>query len=868
MDTSSTSPCVVFRYWSSHLNDQQAKEMSEFMAKVLDGFIDKPNQSIAEFDSEIKKGVTPNSPVFMLPGAYPLSPRDSETSLAMSSADTHIHDTTTKQTLIAIVGTLLNLPQEEISGEDSFFDLGGDSITAMKLVGEARDHDLSLTVADIFRNPILNDLAEKIASKQPKNTASAKRQDSNGAIVTATTTTAAASRRNSDNYERFSLLAASNVDAFLQTNIVPQVAVFRGGLSDVLPATDFQSLCVAGSLLESRWMVNYFSLEGDGPLNIVQLKRAFFKMVQSLDILRTVFVPSGGRFLQVVLRTLRPAVHVVDVDDDVSSFNPRSVETDITPASPLTEFTVVRHKNSNRHRILMRLSHAQYDGVCMPKILDALQAAFRGETVPSPPTFANYLRASAGSLTSEHYQHWKELLTGSKMTEIVRRDGPDYACKAQTTLKKTIRLPPVESGHVTTATVVKAAWAYVLAQVSASPDVVFGHTISGRNATVDGVNNMIGPCLNLLPVRVQFQDKMTARQLLYQIQDQQLANMAHEVLGFREIVRHCTSWPDWTFFSSTVQHQNIQDADDMPVRLGNVDYKSGFANAGVPHGDFSDLNVFSQPLAENDKCEIMLSFTEGGAITTEFVQHALDMLCEAASLFASNQDTILPSPDSLSSLPKQIPFNDSSASSPSSTEEEESYTHSALKQLQHGQLLDLSHLVTAAWNQVLQHRDSHAVIDPYTSFFNLGGDLIGLSQLVYLLDQSGSLTHPPKLEDLMAHPTVRGHMAVLASSLTASPRTSTDGVGTDASVTDDDKKKRASTFPLTMADKKERKLSRKDSSLAKKAFKLAKRLTLVNGGGKKSAARKSAGGNENVDVGVIDEDDRRLVGVVGAPAAA
>ncbi|KAL2141083.1 hypothetical protein VTI28DRAFT_2881 [Corynascus sepedonium] len=34
------------------------------------------------------------------------------------------------------------------------------------------------------------------------------------------------------------------------------------------------------------------------------------------------------------------------------------------------EFTVVKHRSSNRHRILLRISHAQYDGVCFPKILN------------------------------------------------------------------------------------------------------------------------------------------------------------------------------------------------------------------------------------------------------------------------------------------------------------------------------------------------------------------------------------------------------------------------------------------------------------------------------------------------------------------
>ncbi|KFZ06900.1 hypothetical protein V502_09885, partial [Pseudogymnoascus sp. VKM F-4520 (FW-2644)] len=53
----------------------------------------------------------------------------------------------------------LNISTESIGLDDSFFRLGGDSIAAMKLVGEARRAGLQLSVADIFRNPKLIELA-------------------------------------------------------------------------------------------------------------------------------------------------------------------------------------------------------------------------------------------------------------------------------------------------------------------------------------------------------------------------------------------------------------------------------------------------------------------------------------------------------------------------------------------------------------------------------------------------------------------------------------------------------------------------------------------------------------------------------------
>jgi non-ribosomal peptide synthetase component F/NRPS condensation-like uncharacterized protein/aryl carrier-like protein len=844
IETSKDSEGVVLRYWSDHISDDQAHKVARSMARVLDAFIDRSEQTVEELDLELADKLATSSSsaedLTKLHDSNPGTPRSMGLSgSSRTSSDNSLSTPENEpagqspydKTLLALWSALLNLPEDSITGDASFFDLGGDSITAMKLAGEARDCGLPLTVADVFRNPSFEGMTARVRAAASMHTLDRK-LSKHRAQTMATQTT------DGDLYERFSLLAASNVDAFLQTNIVPQVCVFRGGISDVLPATDFQSLAVAGALLESRWMLNFFYLDGDGPLNLVQLKRACFRLVQALDILRTVFVPSGGRFLQVVLRNLRPTFRVVETDQSLDEFNVGQEATEPQLGESFVEFTVVKHRSSARHRIFLRISHAQYDGVCFPKILGALRAAYHGETLPRPPSFANYLRAAAGGLTSEHYQHWKQLLAGSSMTELVRREEPSYhrntAGSTTTCLKKTIQLPPVESGHITSATVVKAAWAYVLAQVSASADVVFGHTISGRNAAVEGIGNMIGPCLNMVPVRVQFASGpgRTARHLLRQVQDQQIANMSHEVLGFREIIRHCTSWPRWTYFASTVQHQNIDQGGQ--IRLGDVNYKVGCASAAQE--DFADLSVLSQPLPDDDQYEIIVSFAEGGPIPRDFAERALGMLCEAAQLFATNPDTPLPSADELSSKLRLVPF-DEAPSSPNADNDKASQAAARLQHLSHishDQQTELSSLVSRSWREVLGNQEQQQqqqatiteseamkAIDMDTSFFDLGGDIIGLSQLAWLLDQRGFPA--PRLEDLVENPTVRGHMALLAEGIPAAP---------DSPAAEPDQAvQKAATFPLVVVQK----LTRVDSAtkLAKAFGVVRKKLTV---GGKKGAS--------------------------------
>ena len=47
----------------------------------------------------------------------------------------------------------------------------------------------------------------------------------------------------------------------------------------------------------------------------------------------------------------------------------------------------------------------------------------------------------------------------------------------------------------------QAAWALVLKSLSRSSSVVFGAAISGRPAELAGIEGVVGPCVNNLPVR-------------------------------------------------------------------------------------------------------------------------------------------------------------------------------------------------------------------------------------------------------------------------------------------------------------------------------------------------------------------------------
>jgi hypothetical protein len=298
-----------------------------------------------------------------------------------------------------------------------------------------------------------------------------------------------------------------------------------------------------------------------------------------------------------------------------------------------------------------------------------------------------------------------------------------------------------------------------LAKLASQSDVVFGLTISGRNATVPGIDNTVGPCVNVIPVRVKLSENWTGVDLFRYLQDQQVSNMPYETLGFREIIKQCTDWADWTYFTTSVFHQNVDYEGTM--ELDSNKYRMG--GVGI-NDNLADLTMVSRPDGEKG-LSVTLGYSEKGPVMPSFAHKVLDMACEIAQSLVANPTMKLPSASTLRSLPLQT-IDDM----PRPTDEHFLSAH--LKSRSIAELLVHSDILSRSWHQVLPTRNIVTPIEdsdekpsqqsPFqldSSFFDLGGDVFNMAQLTWLLEQEGLKV---RLEDLIEHPSFLGQMAVLA----------------------------------------------------------------------------------------------------------
>lgn len=176
----------------------------------------------------------------------------------------------------------------------------------------------------------------------------------------------------------------------------------------------------------------------------------------------------------------------------------------------------------SRFLVLQELS-AFYDAFCQGQRLHLEQSR----------PYGDYLEWLQQKDTSEAEAFWREMLRGftspTPLTvvympgNLLQQENTYSEQRTQLSSKTTAALQSLERQHgLTMNTVLRGAWALLLSRYSGEEDVVFGATVSGRPGDLTGVESMVGPFINTLPVRIQVPPESSVISWLKAIQDDEV----------------------------------------------------------------------------------------------------------------------------------------------------------------------------------------------------------------------------------------------------------------------------------------------------------------------------------------------------------
>ena len=508
--------------------------------------------------------------------------------------------TDTEKSLQALWAITLGISTDAIGIDDSFTTLGGDSISAMKLVVKAREHQFALTVSEIFKYSTLSDLAIHLDEKCRDNIS----------IVSA---------------DPFSLL-----DPEIKEGVIyASGSQLKYDIADIYPVTSFQKSVIHMSLQWQTQSLNYIYLDLGTNIDIEKLKDSCSQVVEVFSALRSVFVSYQEKYFQVVLEDITIPFQTLDVEgiSDSQQICERQLSNGFQFGRLLTNFMLVRSK-SQEHRLIIRLSHTQYDGMSLPVLITALLDIYQDKKLQPMTEFSDYIfHKQSQKLASLTY--WKSLLQESTPTSV-SSFLMDKEVQAMTLDKipepaigvKSTTLPQLPQG-ITLASVMSAAWAVVLSQTTGKQDVVYGALVTGRDESMPGIENVMAPCVSHVPVRAQILPNSTPRDLVDSLQQQSLAANTY-CIDLDHLFKEMSWQSDESDFDSLFQHQGVEETPVFDMSGQSVQL-SWFDN---PHQCPPRLVIMSYPTDNGVKVRVMANTH----ITTPAIaQKIANSICVAAS---------------------------------------------------------------------------------------------------------------------------------------------------------------------------------------------------------------------------------------------
>lgn len=485
--------------------------------------------TITEVNEKTVERLSEVLPSYMIPTSwinleeFPITPtgkidrrriRDIGSSMSLKTLtswnELHLHSQRKLQTLSerqlqSLWAAVLDIKTDSISITDNFLRIG-DSLHAMHLTSAARKAGISLSVADVFKYPRLCDMANQL-------------ELASGVTV---------------RIPQFSLLKPE----FVENEIRGQAALLCGispvDIEDIFPTTPLQAGLLALTQRNSGDYIMRQAIELKSNINLDKLKVAWEAVVAANPILRTRIVDLTDQGLvQVVVDEKVEWAYSDHVDTFLQSAEIDKVEM----GSRLTKYGLVVDTQEKKNWFVILLHHAVYDGWSVQKLLKSLEQSYQTpqnydlHITPFQP-FVSYAIEQSGE---NGKKFWREHFAGSETVQFPALPSPDYNPRADKEFSQTLNNIDWPDIDVTPATIIRTAWGVLQSSYTGSFDSIFGAVVSGRQALVADIENLIGPTIATVPVRVSIRKGEKMNQLLQRVHEDAIDTIPFEQVGLQNI---------------------------------------------------------------------------------------------------------------------------------------------------------------------------------------------------------------------------------------------------------------------------------------------------------------------------------------------
>ncbi|KAJ3094646.1 hypothetical protein HK100_006071, partial [Physocladia obscura] len=378
-----------------------------------------------------------------------------------------------------------------ISKNTTFFSLGGNSLSAIKMVSAACMSGFKFTVADVFQRPVLEDLATFWSD-------SLEISQSLGEEILIT----------NDILEKIYQCLEIELD---ETNQV----------ESVYPTLPLQMGMLVETLKNSSQYVITQSWDLCGDIvNLANIQIAWKSLIQCHDVLRIRFAFTESGIYQVVLKeAINFEVEYLSWTADEMALKYETFVSDKMATGfdlakePLRRLSVISVEGTDKLRVVLTIHHAIYDGQSLGILVSDFFNSICGHRIQQSLKFQVVVSHLLKRSQKESKDYWENAMQGiepvsplklSGSSEIKSGAATKFICWSGSAADKIAFI--ARKLNVTLASVLRSVWAVLMSYYSRSSDVIFGEVLSGRNLALNGVERAVGLLINTVPIRVQLED--------------------------------------------------------------------------------------------------------------------------------------------------------------------------------------------------------------------------------------------------------------------------------------------------------------------------------------------------------------------------
>ncbi|MBD2298132.1 type I polyketide synthase [Nostoc sp. FACHB-190] len=526
-----------------------------------------------------------NSPQYLQEQLQLLDPKSSSVNLAKAKhprpnlGNDYIPPETEIEKILAEIWQEI-LGIDKIGIYDNFFELGGNSINTIQIAAKANQAGLQLTSQQFFHYQTIAELATDLAMT-PTIPAAESQPNNNQTDV--------------DNSQQSLLLQIQRVcdDPNLLENI-----------ADIYELTPVQRgmlfHCLFDSELSLYFFQHLFTIRGD--LNIEAFKQAWQLVMDRHPVLRTRFYwEEVENPLQIVYKqvdvtlngydwtTLNSAEQQAQLDAFIVSDRQKSFD--------FSQPCLMRHTliqfTSDKYLYVWSFNHIIIDGwggsLVFQEFVETYGILCQGKETSFVPTrpFRDYIDWLQQQDRTKAENFWRQALQGIKtptpLTYIEKLDKIEPSSTQevkyseeiiQLSAKTTQELQSFATQHrLTLATIINGIWAVLLSRYTCCHNVLYGCTVTGRPADLQGVESMVGMFVNTLPIHVSIDSEQLFLSWLQRFQLQLVEVRDYEYSQLTEIHKWSEIPQKLALFESIVVVENFPVSEFIRDWQGNIEFQ-------------------------------------------------------------------------------------------------------------------------------------------------------------------------------------------------------------------------------------------------------------------------------------------------------